>query len=268
MSIAQTVEGFSPTQQGEQTRELQPLAPEINVGGTERLVSGALGGYLVLNGLNRLSIGGLIEAGLGAALVHRAVTGNCKVYGALGVNTAGEGAAPEEYFDRGIQVCESFTIDKPAGELYAFWRRFENLPKFMTHLESVTTLEGDGNRSRWVAKGPAGMSVQWDAEVINDEPDRLIAWRSLGGADVDNAGSVRFVEAPGGRGTEVHVAMDYIPPAGRVGSWLAKLFGRDADQLVRSDLRQFKQLMETGEIPTIEGQPRGTCGGGGERHRG
>jgi uncharacterized membrane protein len=245
------------TQQNERVDQSEPRAPEINVGGTERLVSGAAGAVLVLNGLKRLSIGGLIEAGLGAALVHRAVTGHCAVFELLGVNTAGDGAEPHDYFDRGIHVEESFTIDKPAEELYTFWRNFENLPQFMTHLESVTTLEGDGKRSRWVAKGPAGMNVQWEAEIINEEPNRLIAWRSLGGSDVDNVGSVRFIEAPGGRGTEVHVVMDYIPPAGRVGSWLAKLFGRDADQLIRSDLRQFKQLMETGEIASVGGQARG-----------
>ena len=253
------------SQVDERLGEAEEQTPEINVGSTERLVSGAAGAVLVLNGLKRLSIGGLIEAGLGAALVHRAVSGHCAVYGMLGMNTASDGAEPVDYFERGIHVEESFTIDKPASELFSFWRKFENLPQFMTHLESVTALEGEGRRSRWVAKGPAGMDVKWEAEIINEEPDRLIAWKSLGGSDVDNAGSVRFVEAPGGRGTEVHVVMDYIPPAGRVGSWLAKLFGRDADQLIRSDLRQFKQLMETGEIASVEGQPRGTCKGGGER---
>jgi uncharacterized membrane protein len=130
----------------------------------------------------------------------------------------------------------------------------------MRHLESVTSLDSDCRRTRWVAKGPAGISIQWEAEVINEEPDRLIAWRSLGGSEVDNAGSVRFIDAPGDRGTIVRVNIDYIPPAGRVGSWVAKLFGKDADQMIRDDLRRFKQLMETGEIPTTEGQPNGTCG--------
>jgi uncharacterized membrane protein len=117
----------------------------------------------------------------------------------------------------------------------------------MSHLESVTRLDPEGKRSRWVANGPAGVPIQWDAEIINEEPNRLIAWRSLGGADVDNAGSVRFIDACE-RGTVLNVVMDYIPPAGRVGAMVAKLFGRDAEQLIRNDLRQFKQRVESGEI--------------------
>jgi uncharacterized membrane protein len=255
MTIAQT----SPSIESQPEQQGQSPAPEINVGDTERLITGAVGSLLVINGLKRLSIGGLIEAGIGAALVNRAVSGHCSIYGLLGVNTAENGAPPEEYFERGIHVVEVFTIDKPAHELYAFWRNFENLPRFMRHLESVTPVDPECRRSRWVAKGPAGLRIQWDAEVINDEPDRVIAWRSLGGSDVDNAGSVRFVPAAGERGTEVRVTMDYIPPAGRVGSWIAKLFGRDADQMIREDLRRFKELMETGDIATTEGQSRGTC---------
>ena len=231
----------------------------FNVGSTERWVSLGAGALLVLNGLRRPRLTNLALAGFGAMLVQRGVSGHCKLYEMLGVNTAdGEGAAPEEYFERGIQVVEAFTINKPAEELYRFWHKFENLPRFMKHLESVKTVEG-GKRSHWVAKGPMGMSVRWDAEVINDEPNQLIAWRSLGGADVDNAGSVSFKSAPADRGTEVTVTMDYIPPGGRAGSIIAKLFGRDADQMVREDLRNFKRLMEAGELPTIEGQPRGTC---------
>ena len=220
---------------------------EINLDNTERLVSGGLGAFLVLNGLKRFSLGGLIEAGIGAALVNRGITGHCHVYEALGVNRAGEGAPPEEYFHRGIHVEETFTINKPADELFAFWRNFENLPKFMSHLASVTRLDSDGKRTRWVAKGPAGVPVKWDAEIINEEPDSLIAWRSLGGADVDNAGSVRFLDASD-QGTVVNIVLDYIPPAGQVGAFVAKLLGRDAEQLIRKDLREFKRLMETGAI--------------------
>src|SRR5688572_351635 len=221
---------------------------EINLDNTERLVSGGLGAFLVLNGLKRFSLGGLIEAGIGAALVNRGLTGHCHVYEAMGINRAGEGAPPEEYFHRGIHVEETFTINKPADELFAFWRNFENLPKFMSHLESVTRLDAaDGKRTRWVARGPAGVPVKWDAEIINEEPNALIAWRSLGGADVDNAGSVRFIDACE-QGTVVNIVMDYIPPAGQVGAFVAKLLGRDAEQLIRKDLREFKRLMETGAI--------------------
>jgi len=158
-------------------------------------------------------------------------------------------------------VAKTFTIGKPAQELYAFWRDFSNLAKFMNHVQVAK--QADDKHSHWKVDGPAGMSVEWDAEIINEEPGRLIAWRSLGGAMVDNAGSVRFIDGPGDRGTEVKVTLDYIPPAGKVGSYLAKLFGRDANQMIREDLRRFKRLMETGEVPTIEGQPIGNCKGGG-----
>jgi uncharacterized membrane protein len=243
MTIAESLRSES-----EELQEREHSPRDINVNGTERLVSGGLGAFLVVNGLKRLSLGGLIEAGIGAALVNRAVSGHCFVYQAMGVDTAGEGAPPEEYFHRGIHVEETFIVNKPAEELYAFWRNFENLPKFMSHVESVTRLDPEGKRTRWVAKGPAGVPIKWDAEIINEEPNRLIAWRSLGGTDVDNAGSVRFIDACE-RGTVVNVVMDYIPPAGRIGALVAKLFGRDAEQLIRKDLRQFKQLVESGELP-------------------
>jgi uncharacterized membrane protein len=134
----------------------------------------------------------------------------------------------------------------------------------MRHLISVRKL--DDRRSHWVAKAPkiAGGQVEWDAEVTADEPGRRIAWRSVGGADVDTAGEVRFEEAPGDRGTVVHVAMSYLPPAGRVGHWVAKLFGEAPTGTIREDLRRFKSQMEAGESPTTVGQPRGTCTGQGK----
>ena len=228
---------------------------EINLDNTERLVSGGLGAFLVLNGLKRFSLGGLIEAGIGAALVNRGLTGHCHVYEALGVNRAGEGAPPEEYFHRGIHVEETFTINKPADELFAFWRNFENLPKFMHNLEAVEVR--DGKRSRWVAKGPAGKSVDWEAEIINEVPNELIGWRSIDGSEVDNAGSVHFTPATGGRGTEVKVVLRYDPPAGKLGARVSKILGEDPATNVQEDLRRLKMLIETGEIATTEGQPTG-----------
>ena len=168
-----------------------------------------------------------------------------------------EPAEPSDYFERGIHVEEVMTINRSPWDLYQFWHNFENLPRFMHHVESVKVI--DEKRSHWSVKGPAGKSVEWDAEIINDEPNALIAWRSLGGADVDNAGSVRFVPGLGGRGTQVRVVIDYIPPAGRVGKWVATLFGANPEREIREDLRSFKRLMETGEVPTIEGPPHGAC---------
>ena len=152
-------------------------------------------------------------------------------------------------------VRKSIVVNKSPEELYSFWRNFENLPQFMPHLESVR--QTGANRSHWVAKGPAGSNVEWDAEIINETPNELIAWRSLEGADVDNAGSVRFERAPGGRGTVVKVEFQYRPPAGKIGSIVAKLFGQSPEKQVKVDLLRFKQLMETGVLTLTEGQPAG-----------
>jgi uncharacterized membrane protein len=229
-----------------------------NVADTERIASGVAGGLMLLYGLGRGTLGGIALTALGGGLVYRGATGHCPTYQALGIDTADHGpATARDFFDHGIHVEQSFTVNRSPWDLYQFWRDFENLPRFMHHLKSVKVL--DSNRSHWEARGPAGTTVEWDATIINDEENALIAWRSLDGADVDNAGSVRFLPAPEGRGTEVKVVIEYIPPAGRLGAALAKIFGEAPDQQIQEDLRRFKQLMETGEIPSTEGQPRGTC---------
>lgn len=147
---------------------------------------------------------------------------------------------------RGIRVQRSITINRLPEDVYAFWRDFQNLPRFMRHLESVQMTE-DG-RSHWKAEAPAGMSVEWDAEMTEDRPNELIAWRSLEGAEVENSGRVQFARAPGGRGTEVAVDLHYSPSGGVITAKLAKLFHRAPGQEVNDDLRSFKQVMETGEI--------------------
>jgi uncharacterized membrane protein len=137
------------------------------------------------------------------------------------------------------------TIDRAPGELFHFWRRFDNLPRFMDNLESVTML--DERRSRWVAKGPLGTRVEWEAEIHNEVEDELIGWRSLPGADVDQAGSVHFDPTPGG-GTEVKVILRYAAPAGAVGDALAHVLGDDPERQIADDLRRLKQVMEAGEV--------------------
>ncbi len=149
---------------------------------------------------------------------------------------------------RGLHVERTVTVMRSPDELYRLWRDLARLPELMPHLRSVTPL--DERRSRWVACGPGGVAVEWEAEIVADEPGRLIAWRSVQGSDVENGGSVRFTPAPGGRGTEVKVLLTYAPPAGRVGGAVASLLGRDADREVREDLRRFKQRIETGEVAT------------------
>lgn len=236
----------------ERGREV-PEAEQTNVGQRERLISGLVGGLLVSRGALKPSLGSLVMAGVGVMLVRRAWTGHCGAYEKLGINTARHVAQPSEYFRNGMHVGVSYTIQKSAAELYQFWRNFENLPRFMHHLQSVAKI--DEKRSHWVVRGPAGMSVKWDAEIINDEPDRMIAWRSVENADVHNTGSVTFATAPAGRGTDVRVELEYIPPGGRLGQAVAWLFGEEPHQQIADDLRRFKQLMETGEIPSTEGQP-------------
>ncbi|NHZ77966.1 cyclase/dehydrase [Massilia sp. CCM 8695] len=155
----------------------------------------------------------------------------------------------------GQRVQHAVSINRPPGECYRFWRDLARLPGFMQHLASVTII--DERFSHWCARGPAGRKVEWDAEITEDQPDRLLRWRSVPGADVDNAGSVRFIPANGGRATVLQVQMSYHPPAGRASAAVARLFGEDPMIQVRDDLRRFKQLIETGEIPTTRGQPSG-----------
>jgi uncharacterized membrane protein len=149
----------------------------------------------------------------------------------------------------------NLTVGRPAQELYSFWRRFENLPRFMRHLESVT--ETGNGRSHWIAKTPVGSRVEWDAELVDEREGRLLSWRSVPGSQVHNAGSVLFEPAQGGRGTLVRVSFDLAPPGGAAGRLAAKALGPITRQQVHEDLRRFKNLMEAGEIPTTDGQPEG-----------
>ena len=156
----------------------------------------------------------------------------------------------------GIHAKASCIINRAPEEVYSFWRNFENLPRFMRHLEAVED-RGDG-RSRWVAKGPAGSQVEWEATIIADVPGEVITWRSLEGSDVDHAGAVRFETAPGNRGTIVKVNMEYNPPAGKIGAMVAKLFGEEPEQQLEDDLRRFKQVLEVGEVLVSDATLLGT----------
>ena len=164
-----------------------------------------------------------------------------------------EGASSGDQLDDGgaVRIERVTTINKPVHEVYQFWRDFENFPRFMRHLESVEKL--DERRSRWRATAPAGQTIEWEAELLEDRPDEWIAWRSVKGSQVENSGSVRFSPAPGARGTEVRVQLQYSPPAGSLGRGIAWLFGQEPDQQIHHDLHRFKQLMETGEIPLSDG---------------
>jgi uncharacterized membrane protein len=155
---------------------------------------------------------------------------------------------------KGVKVTRACTIRKPAEELFQFWRNLENLPRFMQNIVSVHKISDV--ESRWTVKAPGGRTAQWDAVIFNEEPNRLIAWRTREGSDVPNAGSVRFEPQSDGT-TMVKVALEYEPPVGRFASFVAKLFGKEPNIQVAQDLARFKALMETGEIPTTKGQPVG-----------
>jgi uncharacterized membrane protein len=152
---------------------------------------------------------------------------------------------------RRVRVEKVITVNRPIPEVYQFWRSFENLPQFMRHLHSVESL--GGGRSRWRAKAPAGFVVEWEAEILQDREYEWIAWRSVEGSEVENSGSVRFKAAPGARGTELRVQLQYSPPAGAFGRTIARLFGEAPEQQIEEDLKRFKQLMEAGEIAVSDG---------------
>jgi uncharacterized membrane protein len=230
----------------------------VNVGQTERWASAIGGGALALYGVTRGSLGGIALALVGAALVQRGYTGHCNLYEAIGYSTGGDASLRNSEnvsvpAERGTKVEKSVTISRPASELYSFWRNFENLPRFMNHLESVRVT---GDRSHWVAKAPAGTTVEWDAEVYNEKENELIAWRTLEGSQVSSAGSVRFESEPHG-GTVVRVSLKYDPPGGKLGSLVARLFGENPEQQIEEDLGRFKQLMETGNASTDAGRTTG-----------
>jgi uncharacterized membrane protein len=230
----------------------RPVARRVNVGSTERGVSMATGLALLAYLLKRrpdLKMG--VPLGLEAGyMLYRGATGHCVVYQMMEINRSDEG-------DRGIQVQRSITVNKPRQELFRIWRNAENLPRFMEHLKSVRIASEDGRQSHWVARAPLGREIEWDSVVTDEIENEYLAWNSLPGSVVESIGSVRFTDAPGGRGTVVDVSMQYHPPAGSMGAAFAKLFGEEPGQQVRDDLRHFKQIMETGEIPSVEGQSSG-----------
>ena len=206
------------------------------------LGSGAL---LLLVGASRRSMAGALLAMSSAPLLYRGITGHWPALpnGLTPSDNTKAGIAGT----RGVHVRESIRLEVPLAHVYGFWRRLENLPRFMTHLDCV--IETSDGKSHWMAVGPAGLAVEWDAEIINEVDNKLIAWRSLPGSDVVSAGSVNFDAARAGRSTEVSVDLQYAPPAGKAGALIASLFGSEPSQTIREDLRNFKQLLEAGELP-------------------
>jgi len=241
--MASTYNGVASDERWENLRRPAESEDEINVGRTERILSGVAAAAVAVVGLRRKRLRPFLLP-IAGSLFSRAVSGRCAVNRALGRNTArNDRVSPVASVPRGegIKVERNVVVGRPVQEVYQFWRNFENLPRFMDHLESVTVI--DENRSHWVAKAPAGMRVEWDAVIHNEIENELIAWRSLPGADVNNAGSVHFMPAGDGR-TEVRVVLSYEPPAGKLGAAVAKLLGEEPSRQVEDDLRRFKQVME------------------------
>jgi uncharacterized membrane protein len=235
--------------------------PVHNVHQAERIASviagGALAVYGIREGLKRSRTEGAALALAGGALVRRGITGYCDVYRMLGVNTAGmePGANATIAYQQGVRVDRSITINASREEVYSFWRDLTNMPRFMKYVKTVKSI--DSTHSHWMVEGPAGQKFEWDAEIINEIPNELIAWKSLPGASIPNTGSVRFDHASAGRGTRISISLQYEPPAGQVSVWFAKMFGKDAESEVDTELHRLKNIMEAGEIPTSSGQPTG-----------
>jgi uncharacterized membrane protein len=225
----------------------------MNLEPAERGLSVTLGAaMLAFSAARGRSLRSVVLAAAGAYLAHRGITGHCAVYEGL------EGDPDDEWHGGGrhddASVEAAITIARPPEEVYAYWRALENAPRFMEAIESVEPR--GAQRSRWRARGPAGERWEWEAEILEDRPNELLAWRSLPGSGFRHHGAVRFQPAPGGRGTEVRAAIELRPPGGAAGRAIARLSRRVPPLVVKEDLRRLKQILEAGETP-VAGFPRG-----------
>jgi uncharacterized membrane protein len=229
------------------------MTTQVNVSWPERVASASIGTFLLMNGLSNIiskhPISALVRTAIGGFLLYRGASGNCPLYSSLGKQAENVEQA------QAIEITTSVTVNKPKAEVYNFWRRLENLPRFMSHLQEV--IELDQKRSHWEAKIPGKIAtVKWNAEITNEEQDRMIAWRSIPGSMVENAGRVEFNEA--GNGTTLNVTITYRPPAGQLGAGIAKLINPAMEKMVQNDIMNFKHYIETQEIASQENQPVGS----------
>jgi uncharacterized membrane protein len=218
--------------------------PRRNVSEIERYVSAAAAAGLAMWAARQRSSAAWLMAGAGAAVLgYRAATGHCPAYAAAGISTLRRADTREALSGpRGVHAEASVLVNRRAEDLFAWWRRLENLPEVMSHLVSVRDL--GGGRSRWRAKGPMGSVVEWDAEINNEVPNQVIGWRSLQGSTVVTAGSVNFDRLQGSSSTRVRVKLQYDPPGGKLGAWVAWVFGEEPNIQIREDLQRFKEAME------------------------
>ncbi len=220
-----------------------------------RWLYGLGGAALLIWGWKRHSWLGAVISSVGVDLLTWSCTGHY-LHETLGVTSlTRKGLRALVPHQLGIRVERSIAVYRPVDEVYRFFRNFKNFSRFMAHVNDVREI--DDTHSHWFVKGPGGMELEWDAEIIGDQPNELISWRSIGSPDVESAGSVRFERTPGDRGTFVRVSLNYVPPAGALGAAIAKLFGEEPEAQIKDDLRRLKQVLEAGEIASTEGQPAG-----------
>lgn len=222
--------------------EFQPIegSGAINVEPNERLWSVGLGAFLLSSGLNKITknpLKGLIRTALGGYLLFRGASGHCPMYGSMG-KTKGVKHSPA------INIRTGLIVNRPKDEVYAFWRKLENLPLFMKHLASVTEI--DSKHSHWEAVIPGNIGkIKWNAEIVKEEPGYLIGWQSIPNSMINNAGKVTFHDALNGEGTELEVVISYHPPAGEIGASLAKSVNPVFEKMIRQDIMNFKEYIET-----------------------
>ena len=225
-----------------------------NVGYGERLITALLGGGLLLRSLRgRSGMMGGVNAVMGIALLNRAVSGYCPAYHAMGISTLDRSdtssvGRPKVHTDRATKIKQSITVQRPARDLYRYWRQVENLPQVMSHIRSVVAI--NEHQSHWILDTlPHAPEIEWDAEIINEVDEERIGWRTLTGAVVEHAGSVVFEAIGiGGATTKVTVTLQYDPPGGPLGAALASLLGQDPAKKVGEDLSRFKEVMENETI--------------------
>lgn len=215
-------------------------AADINLMRADRIGYAVVGAALLVSGLRSA---GVVRLALGGTLLYQAYTGSNPLFRRMGFRV---NRHPPEGAGETLIVSERVTIGVPREALYRYWRNFANLPRFMRHLVAVRVV--NERRSHWMAQAPAGRIVEWDAEIVQDEPGRLLRWRSLPGADITNFGMVRFSDAPAGLATEVEVELQYVPPGGSLGAALARYLGEEPRWQVADDLRRLKQLAESGAL--------------------
>ena len=242
-------------------REREEGARNVNLDPAERGLSVTLGTAMLAFSASRgRSLRSLLLLGAGAWLAHRGITGHCALYERLDDDADDDRLEPGGHDDPSAEAA--VTIARPPEEVYAYWRALENAPRFMEWVESVEVRGAE--RSWWRARGPAGDRWEWEAEILEDRPNELLVWRSLPGSDLRHQGAVRFLPAPGGRGTEVRAAIELRAPGGPVGRALARVARKAPAFVVREDLRRLKQVLEAGETP-VAGFPRGPVDGGDAR---